>query len=722
VSEDVPQTTAGLAAGSRIAGYLLEEQIGQGGMAVVFRARDERLGRQVAVKVLAPALVSDAEFRQRFVRESRTAAAVDSPHIIPVFEAGEAGGVLYIAMRYVRGGDVRTLLDREGPLPAARAAEIISQAASALDAAHRHGLVHRDVKPANMLLDDTGSADRPDHVYLSDFGLTKQSLATSGLTGTGQFLGTVDYIAPEQIAGQPIDGRADEYSLACSAFELLTGTSPFHRPEAVTAIYAQLNEPPPPVTSLRPDLPPAADHVFARALAKAPESRYATCLDFADALRTSLRPSTWDGRSRDDRRRPPEPQLATIVPSAPSPLRVQQEGPTTREPVAGGRPPTAPSPAVGSMAPARRRRSRQVAAGIGIVAIAAAAALFALTHHSHGSSAAPPVPAPRLGRFVPAAQRVLRVEHFRLDPGQPALVAVTTTTGSPNASGTYANQNMLLLAWDHYAQRWTLVYDAAREKVNIFYDPDAPTNSYDASAITTPASLVSGGEGVSGIRLSEVRNQPHGAADLLVVANIVYGDGGGQNVGIIHYSGQVARVVWADSDDDGQAHVIGRAGHQQVAITSAWLTPADPQCCAARFYQVVVAASRQPAVGETYRVISDNRPWLGVIVKEQPQGSANSDAVVVSVVPGSPAAGILRPGDVLAGVTGSTVKSHGLGPAIFDQLAAYKPGQLVHLNIYRNGSPLQVVAVRLSTLANPKAISAGYNLVTLRGNVAEYML
>ena len=176
---------------SQIAGYRLEEQIGQGGMAVVYRARDERLDRRVALKLLVPALAMDAAFRQRFIRESRAAAAVDHPNIIPIYEAGEAGGSLFIAMRYVQGGDVKSLLERRGPLPAWRAWSIISQVAAALDAAHAYGLVHRDVKPANMLLDTTAAAagqgrvlpdDRPEHVYLSDFGISKQSLAASSLT------------------------------------------------------------------------------------------------------------------------------------------------------------------------------------------------------------------------------------------------------------------------------------------------------------------------------------------------------------------------------------------------------------------------------------------------------------------------------------------------------------------------------------------------------------
>jgi len=203
----------GFSAGSRIAGYLLEEQIGQGGMAVVFRARDERLQRQVALKILSPELAKDEGFRRRFVRESRSAAAVDDPHIIPVFAAGDADGVLFIAMRYVPGGDVGTLVRRLGPLPIARATAIVSAVASALDAAHAAGLVHRDVKPANMLMD--ARPGRPDFVYLSDFGLTKGALSSASQTETGPFMGTPPFCAPEQIQGGQVDARTDEYALAC---------------------------------------------------------------------------------------------------------------------------------------------------------------------------------------------------------------------------------------------------------------------------------------------------------------------------------------------------------------------------------------------------------------------------------------------------------------------------------------------------------------------------
>jgi serine/threonine protein kinase len=222
-----------LAAGSRVAGYLLEEEIGAGGMAVVFRARDERLGRLVALKVLAPHLAADEEFRRRFLRESRAAAAVDDPHIIPVYEAGQAGRVLFIAMRLVYGGDVRGLLRREGPLGPGRVVAIISPVASALDAAHEAGLVHRDVKPGNMLID--ARPGRPDHVYLSDFGLARSGVA-SALTGAGLMLGTAGYMAPEQIRGGAVDGRSDQYALGCAAFELLCGAVPFERDQDVAVI------------------------------------------------------------------------------------------------------------------------------------------------------------------------------------------------------------------------------------------------------------------------------------------------------------------------------------------------------------------------------------------------------------------------------------------------------------------------------------------------------
>ena len=270
----------GLAPGYRLAGYRLEELVGVGGMAAVYRARDERLGRVVALKVLA----GDEGLRTRFVREARAVTAVDHPHIIPVYAAGEANGMQYIAMRFVPGDTLQGIVRTSGPLPPGRAASFISPVGSALDAAHAAGLVHRDVKPGNILVDSRGG---PEHPYLTDFGIARAMMSASSLTVAGQFLGTPDYAAPEQINGQPVDGRADQYALGCVAYEVLVGTVPFRRESAWSVLYAHLNEPPPAI----PDsagLPPAVHQVLAAALAKSPGDRYDSCGEFADALREAL--------------------------------------------------------------------------------------------------------------------------------------------------------------------------------------------------------------------------------------------------------------------------------------------------------------------------------------------------------------------------------------------------------------------------------------------------
>jgi serine/threonine protein kinase/Tol biopolymer transport system component len=406
VTQDPPEyrgdPAAVLGAGSWVAGYRLEEQAGAGGMAVVYRARDERLSRLVALKIMAPAMAADALFRQRFTRESRAAAAVDHPHIIPVYEAGEADGVLFIAMRFVGGGDVGSLLHREGPLPPARAVSITSPVASALDAAHAAGLVHRDIKPANMLLDT--HPGRPDHVYLSDFGLSK-GVQSARLTASGYFLGTPDYIAPEQIEGLPVDGRADQYALACVAFELLTAAVIFARKEGWATVWAHLNSPPPPVTSVRPDLSPAVDQVLARALAKAPQDRYASCQQFADALREALglapyhldsgatpaTGGTGNGSVRpagqDTANRPVlTASMAAPVHRATEPAReaaMSRIAAVTANPARGHR--------AGRRRP-RRRRTPIALAGVVVVAAAVTAAVLAApAHHARPAPAVPPL-------------------------------------------------------------------------------------------------------------------------------------------------------------------------------------------------------------------------------------------------------------------------------------------------------------------------------------------
>ena len=258
--------------GTEVAGYRIVRILGRGGMSVVYVAEHDWLQRKVALKVLAPQLADDERFRERFVRESRLAASLDHPNVIPIYEAGAAGGELFIAMRFVEGSDLRNLL-QQGALEPARAIGILRQVAAALDAAHEQGLVHRDVKPANVLLARPRSSEPVEHVYLSDFGLTKRSASDSAVTGTGQFVGTFDYAAPEQFKGETPDARTDVYALGCVLFECLTGRPPFRSEHDAGMMFAHLQEPPPLVTSERPDLPPEIDRVVGRAMAKSPDDR-----------------------------------------------------------------------------------------------------------------------------------------------------------------------------------------------------------------------------------------------------------------------------------------------------------------------------------------------------------------------------------------------------------------------------------------------------------------
>jgi hypothetical protein len=276
----------GFAAGLQVAGYRLDAEIGRGGTALVYRAREERLGRLVALKILAPELAEDETFRHWFIQQLRAVSAVSNPHIIPVFEAGQADGMLFIAMRYVPGGDARSLARREGPLPPGRVAAIIWQVASALDAMHAAGLLHRDVKPTNMLVES--APGRPDRVYLSDFGLSSGAVSMAGPARTRPSLNTLACIAPELIEGNPADGRADEYALAASAFELFSGWPPFRPDDAATLLRAHVSQPPPRLTVRRPELPAEVDAVLATALAKNPEHRYASCREFAATLAEAL--------------------------------------------------------------------------------------------------------------------------------------------------------------------------------------------------------------------------------------------------------------------------------------------------------------------------------------------------------------------------------------------------------------------------------------------------
>jgi YVTN family beta-propeller protein len=260
--------------GSELLGYRVDALLGRGGMGVVYRAYDLRLKRNVALKLIAPELSGDGHFRERFLTETELAASLEHHSVVPIYDAGEHEGQLYLAMRYVEGSDLRALLREEGPLDPARAIAICSQVAEALDAAHERGLVHRDVKPSNILLDSH------EHVYLADFGLSRRlSEQAPGMEATLS-LGTPAYVAPEQIEGKAVDGRADVYSLACVFYECLTGEPPYLRESELAVLFAHLEEPPP--------SPPGLEGVMAMALAKRPDDRYASCGELVRATADGL--------------------------------------------------------------------------------------------------------------------------------------------------------------------------------------------------------------------------------------------------------------------------------------------------------------------------------------------------------------------------------------------------------------------------------------------------
>src|SRR5918994_2920776 len=267
--------------GSEIAGYRVTGQLGRGGMGFVWEAEHAILGRKAAIKTLSNDIGGDGDFRERFIQESQMVAALDHPSIIPIYDAGEEGGVVYIAMRHVGGGDLQGLIAK-GLLDLDRAVSILEQVAGALDAAHAHELVHRDVKPANVLIDAAS-----DRVYLTAFGIAKQA-RTRGLTRTGFFVGTLDYAAPEQIRGQPVGPQADVYAFGCLLFECLTGKKPFDRETDVAVMHAHLLDPAPAPTELRPELPAALDNVVARALAKNEGDPTASCREVIEAVRACL--------------------------------------------------------------------------------------------------------------------------------------------------------------------------------------------------------------------------------------------------------------------------------------------------------------------------------------------------------------------------------------------------------------------------------------------------
>jgi hypothetical protein len=356
--------------GESFGGYAIESLLGRGGMGAVYLATHARLGRKVALKVVAPELAHDEGFRARFLRESQLAASLDHPNVIPIYDAGEVDGILFLAMRYVSGPSVQTLLRARGTISVEEALRVTEQIGGALDAAHGAGLVHRDVKPANVLLSESG-----DHAYLCDFGLAKEA-SSQGTTRTGSFLGTVDYCAPEQIEGRDVDGRADLYSLGAVLFHCLSGQPPYLRETDFGVLEAHLRDPLPALSTTRPGLPAELDGVLATAMAKHPEVRYASGRELAAAFAQAL-----TGGDRAATRA--APTIAVPVPA-------QLEAATV------------------ALLPSPRRRRRLVAA-------AAAAALLAgggiaagiPATHSSPPQAGPPSASTRLRAFVDRIENVL---------------------------------------------------------------------------------------------------------------------------------------------------------------------------------------------------------------------------------------------------------------------------------------------------------------------------
>jgi predicted Ser/Thr protein kinase len=354
----------------KVGRYRIEAEAGRGGMGVVYRARDPQLDRVVALKVIAPELASDSTFRARFARESQVTAGLDHPNVIPVYDAGEDDGRLFIAMRFVDGTDLQRVLRERGALDPATAVDLVSQAASALDAAHARGLVHRDVKPANLLI--TGQ-ERP-HVYLTDFGLAKRDGSSGQLTSTGGWLGTPDYSSPEQGEGRELDPRSDVYSLGCVLYAALTGAAPFADVPRAGKGWAHMNERPPRLRERRPEVPAALEPVLARALSKEPRDRYGSAGELARDARAAIA----SGRSRT--------LLKRRGPSGPSTAR------TTK------------------LVPPRRRR-RVAPAVLALLLLAAAGAAVILQLNGGGSGGArhaskPPAPRPAPTPVASAADTV----------------------------------------------------------------------------------------------------------------------------------------------------------------------------------------------------------------------------------------------------------------------------------------------------------------------------
>jgi len=361
--------------GTLVGSYRITAWVGRGGMGVVYEAEHTRLRRRAALKVLAPELADDSDFRARFDRESELAAALEHPNIIPVYDAGEADGVLYIAMRFVEGESLQELINRDGPLSVSRALEIVRQLGAALDAAHRRNLIHRDVKPGNVMLEPRD--DGTEHAFLTDFGLVKRLDTTAQLTRRGVFTGTPDYASPEQIRGDELDGRSDQYSLGCLLFAALTGLPPFDRDDHVATMFAHISDPPPQVGAVRSDVPAELDAVLERAMAKSPDDRFPS----STAMATAARDAVTGGATVFSVHQPEPPTVRSETAPPPAP---------PAPPYVSVPPPPSGSPRETPGKKPRRRRGLVVLAGL--VAVAVIAAAIAVVAGGHGRKGAAPPP------------------------------------------------------------------------------------------------------------------------------------------------------------------------------------------------------------------------------------------------------------------------------------------------------------------------------------------
>jgi serine/threonine protein kinase len=376
---DEPAPGIELSPGDGFAGYRVERRLGRGGMGMLYLALEPGLERHVALKLIAPEAAADEVFARRFAEESKIAASIEHPNVVPIYAAGEEGGVPYIAMRYVAGADLAKRLAREGRLDPAVAVELVGQVGSGLDAIHAAGLIHRDVKPANVLL---SGAEGAEHAYITDFGVARNVATESGLTQTGRFVGTLDYVAPEQISGGAVDARADVYALGCLLFKLLTGEVPFPKDGEAARLFAHLNDPPPAPSLYVPETSMALDDVVIRAMSKAPDDRYPSAGDLGRAAQAAL---------RGERPATPERTVATGAAATRTAETISvgsQETSATRPlsgntSSAGGRS-NAPSPR-----PERRNGRLALVGGSLALVIAAAVGVMALSDGGGGSPSPP---------------------------------------------------------------------------------------------------------------------------------------------------------------------------------------------------------------------------------------------------------------------------------------------------------------------------------------------